>query len=84
MAKRHRYLDPASTLILVLTLVLFIIALVVKGLKHDLLLEAGVFLVSAKLVVMAYKLALANSVLQERLDVIQESLRRIEDSRRSN
>lgn len=84
MAKRYRYLDPASTLILVLTLVLFSIALVVKGLKHDLFLEAGVFLVSAKLVVMAYKLAFANSVLQERLDAIQESLRRIEDSGRSN
>ena len=83
MAKTYRYLDPWSSFILVLTLFLFIIALVVKGLTHDLLLEAGVFLVSAKLVLMAYKLATANRVLQYRLDVIQESLRRIEDSRRS-
>lgn len=84
MAKRHRYLDPASTVILAVTLVLFIVALVVKGLKHDLFLEAGVFLVSAKLVLMAYKVSVANSITQERLDVIQESLRRIEDSKHSN
>jgi hypothetical protein len=82
MAKTYRYLDPWSTFILILTLFLFIVALVVKGFTHDLLLEAAVFLVSAKLVLMAYKLAAANQVLQERLDRMEESLRRIEESSR--
>jgi len=82
MAKTYRYLDPWSAVILVLTLALFLIALVVTGSTHDLLLEAGVFLVSAKLVIMAYKLALAGQVLQERLDGIEAALRRIEDSSR--
>jgi glucose-6-phosphate-specific signal transduction histidine kinase len=84
MSKRpHNYQDPWSTLIVVLTLGLFIVALVVKGFTHDLLLEAGVFLVSAKLIFMAYKLGAAGRVLEERLDIIQETLRRIEDSERS-
>jgi hypothetical protein len=82
MAKTYRYLDPWSTFILVLTLFLFVTALVVKGFTHDLLLEAAVFLVSAKLVLMAYKLAVAGNVLRSRLDQIEESLRRIEDSGR--
>jgi hypothetical protein len=82
MAKTYRYLDPWSTFILILTLFLFIAALVVKGFTHDLLLEAAVFLVSAKLVLMAYKLAVAGQILRERLDVIDESLRRIEESGR--
>jgi glucose-6-phosphate-specific signal transduction histidine kinase len=84
MSKRpHNYQDPWSTLIVVLTLGLFIVALVVKGFTHDLLLEAGVFLVSAKLIFMAYKLGVAGKVLEERLDGIQETLRRIEESERT-
>lgn len=84
MAKSYRYLDPWSSAILVLTLVLFSVALVVKGLTHDMLLEAGVFLVSAKLVVMTYKLGAAGKELRERLEGIEESLRRIEASGRQN
>ena len=47
--------DPASFVVILLTVVLFVIALFVKGLTHDILLEAGVFLVSAKLILMARK-----------------------------
>jgi predicted neutral ceramidase superfamily lipid hydrolase len=84
MSKRaYRYLDPSSMVVIALTLVLFLVALAVKGLTHELLLESGVFLVSAKLVLMTYKNAVANESLEERLDGIQEILRRIEDSERS-
>ena len=49
------YLDFWSLLIIVITFLLFLTALFLKGLTHDLLLETGVFLVSCKLILMAYK-----------------------------
>ena len=48
-------LDLGSTIVIAITFALFIIALFTKGLTHDLLLEAGVFLVSVKLIMMAYQ-----------------------------
>ncbi len=44
--------DVASILVIVVTFVLFTIALFVKGFVHDLLLEAGVLLVSIKLIML--------------------------------
>lgn len=41
----HRHLDVPTLLTIAVTLVLFAVALFVKGFTHDLLLEAGVFLV---------------------------------------
>jgi hypothetical protein len=41
-----------------------------------LLLEAGVFLVSVKLIIMSYKSALLSAQLKERLDEIHGALRR--------
>lgn len=79
-----RYLDPWSLTIIVLTLVLFGGALLYKGFTHDMLLEAGVFLVSLKLILMAYKNVAAGELLHKRLDRIQESLRRLEDASRQN
>ena len=52
-----KHLDLGSIIILLITLVLFIAALFVKGFTHDLLLEAGVFLVSVKVIMMAYKIS---------------------------
>ena len=43
-----------------MTLVLFVNALFTTGLKHDLLLKDGVFLVSVKLIQMAYKNSVAD------------------------
>ena len=54
-----------------LTLVLFIAALFAKGFTHDLVLEAGVFLVSVKLVLMAYK----NSVSNQRILALLQEIR---------
>ena len=44
------YLDPVSLVVIALTLLLFVIALLVKGFTHDMLLECGVFMVSVKLI----------------------------------
>ncbi len=49
------FLDPTSIIVILVTLVLFIAALFYKGFTHDLLLEAGVFLVSVKLILLSYR-----------------------------
>jgi hypothetical protein len=41
--------------VIIITLILFVFALYVKGLTHNILLEAGVFLVSVKLIIKTYK-----------------------------
>lgn len=82
-SSRQKHLDPWSEVIIVLTFLLFTIALFYKGLTHDMLLEAGVFLVSLKLILMAHKSNILGQMLQERLDRIQESLRRMENTSRA-
>jgi hypothetical protein len=74
----RKHFDPASLAVILLTLGLFVAALFAKGLTHDLLLEAGVFLVSVKLVMMAYKDGIMATKLAARLDDIQSTLARVE------
>jgi hypothetical protein len=54
-AKMRHYFDAGALIVIFLTLILFVAALYFTGFTHDLLLEAGVFLVSVKLIVMSYK-----------------------------
>ena len=49
------YFDTGSLIVIIITFVLFVTALFVKGFTKDILLEAGVFLVSVKLIMMAYQ-----------------------------
>jgi hypothetical protein len=77
MIDLRRHFDPWSIAIILITLVLFAVALVLKGLSHDLLLEAGVFLVSVKLILMSYKNGVAAERLDERLKRIEEALGRL-------
>ncbi len=74
----NRLIDAGNTATIIVTLVLFVVALFVKGLTHDLLLEAGVFLVSVKLILLAYKHQVATESVERRLDEI----RRLLDDRR--
>jgi hypothetical protein len=69
--------DPGSWIVIVITLVLFVWALFAKGLTHDLLLEAGVFMVSVKLIIMSYKNSLVSATIDAKLDRIVDELRRI-------
>jgi hypothetical protein len=55
---------------LLLTLVLFVVSIFVKGFTHELLLEAGVFLVSVKLILMAQKNSVSAKLTTERLEQI--------------
>ena len=68
--------DPWSTVIIAVTIVLFILALFIKGFTHELLLEAAVFLVSLKLILMARKNSETEGRLEQRLIEIQEALAR--------
>ena len=71
MIKIRQYFDGASLLIIVVTFALFAAALYFTGLTHDLLLEAGVFLVSVKLIVMSYKNKVASDDLHTELAEIR-------------
>jgi hypothetical protein len=75
-----KHLDRNTQITLAVTLVLFVVALFEKGFTHDLLLEAAVFLVSAKLVLLSYKASVNNDVLAGQLAEMSRSLTRIEQS----
>jgi hypothetical protein len=67
--------DAGSLVVIAITLLLFAWALFEKGLTHDLLLEAGVFMVSVKLIIMSYKNSLVAATIDAKLDRIAAELR---------
>jgi hypothetical protein len=81
MAKKAK-IDAGSMLVMATTLVLFIAAAFTKGLSHDLLLEAAVFLVSVKLIIMAYKNSKTAESISTQLKDIKTMLK--EESKREN
>jgi hypothetical protein len=76
----RKHFDFWSIVVIGLTLVLFIVALFIKGLTHDLLLEAGVFLVSVKLILMSYKNSVHAVEMEERLEQIYDLVRALGNS----
>jgi hypothetical protein len=76
-----RFLDPASLAVMVVTFVLFVVALFVGGFTHNLFLEAGVFLVSVKLIVGAYKNSVTMEELRRKLEEIHSAVLRLEERR---
>ena len=72
----RKHFDFWSVVVIALTLLLFVMALLIKGLTHDLLLEAGVFLVSVKLILMGHKNSVLAIETEKRLDQIYDLLRR--------
>ncbi len=72
-------MDTGSLLTAIVTFALFVAALFVKGLTHDLFLEAGVFLVSVKIIIMAYKNSVAVRRLEEKLDAAIALLEKKDD-----
>ena len=71
------HVDIGSYVVIVITFILFAIALFFKGITHDLLLEAGVFLVSVKLVMMSYKNNEFTKHLDDELHEIKDILNKI-------
>jgi hypothetical protein len=72
----NEHFDTGSLVVIVITFALFVAALFTKGFTHDLLLEAGVFLVSVKLIIMAYKNSVANNELLEELREIKKEMKK--------
>ncbi len=70
-----KYFDFGSVLIIIITFFLFVIALFVKGFTQDLLLEAGVLLVSIKLIMMAYKSSVVGEKINQNLQEIKQMIR---------
>jgi len=66
------YFDKWTLVIILITMILFIVALFVKGFTKDLLLEIGIFLVSVKLIMGSYKNTQYNKRLNDRLDEIRD------------
>ena len=72
--KAFKSSDPWASVVIVLTVGLFILSLVVKGFTHELFLESAVFLVSVKLILMARKNAATEERLELHLNQIKELL----------
>lgn len=72
-----KYFDIGTISVIIITFLLFALALFAKGLTHDLLLEAGILLISVKLIMMAYKTTYYfNTIISE--------LRKLNDSMTGN
>lgn len=67
----RNYFDMGSIFVVIITLILFIVALFTKGFTHDLLLESGVFLVSVNFIIMAYHNSLSVKSIENRLQEIK-------------
>ena len=76
-----KYLSYADLFVIVITFLLFAIALFTKGLTHDLLLEAGVLLVSIKIIMLNHKNIISNNVILKELDEIKQALLEIKTKR---
>jgi cell division protein FtsL len=66
-----KHIDLNSLTIIFITFLLFFIALFVKGFTHDMLLEAGVLVISIKLIMMAYQHRVYIDELKEELREIK-------------
>jgi hypothetical protein len=75
---------PWTVTIIVLTFGLFAAALFFNGFTHDVLLEAGVFLVSVKLILMAKENSATEARIEKQLDEIKEMLAPKELSPKTN
>ena len=69
-----KYLSAADTIVIITTFLLFVIALFVKGFTHNLLLEAGVLLVSIKIIMMNYKNSTSVKAIMKELEEIKQAL----------
>jgi hypothetical protein len=72
-----KHIGTASLLIIVITFVLFALALFTIGLTHDLLLEAGVFLVSVKLILGSYRDSVFAGEMKTKLEALDSAVQRI-------
>ena len=70
-----KHFDVGSIIVIAITFILFVMALFTTCFTHALLLEAGVFLVSVKLISMAYKASVTSEHIQRELKGIKKLLK---------
>ena len=75
MGHKAKKVSRANSLVIFITLVLFVLALITKGFTHDLLLEAAVFLVSVKLILATYHIKILAQKIDDRLDRIEKKIK---------
>jgi hypothetical protein len=75
-----KHLDLGSLIVIAITFLLFVMALFFTGFTHDLLLEAGVFLVSVKLIIMAHKSSVNYKEIRRNLKQIMRALKMPDDT----
>jgi hypothetical protein len=78
MLNLSKNLGIGSLAVIVVTFVLFAVALFEKGFTQDLLLEAAIFLVSVKLIIMTYRNSQGVEAIQVKLDLILTEERHLE------
>ncbi len=69
-----KHFDKGTLSVILLTFIIFVTALFVKGFTQDLLIETGVFLVSVKLILMSYKNSQAYKEISNDLKEIRKRL----------
>ena len=70
MLNFSKNLGLGTMVVILITLVLFVLALFMKGFTHDVLLEVAIFLVSVKLIIATYRNSQGVESIQQKLDVI--------------
>ncbi len=70
MLEIRENIDTPTLVVIIITLVLFVLALFATGFTHDLLLETAVFLVSVKLILLGYRSAAQAHSVEKKLDRI--------------
>jgi len=70
----NKFLDTGTIIVIIVTILLFTVALFIKGFTRDLLLEAGVLLVSIKLIMMAYKNNQNYNLIKQELNELKKML----------
>ena len=75
-----KYLSITDMIVIIVTALLFVIALFMKGFSKELLLEVGILLVSIKLILMNHKSASANEKIFEELNQIKKRLSKTDNT----
>lgn len=73
-----KYYSTADIAVIGITLLLFVIALFMKGFTKEILIEAGIMLVSIKLILMNHKASISREKLMDELVSIKDVLKRME------
>lgn len=70
MLNLWKTLGLGSSVVIAITLILFVSALFMTGFTHDLMLESAIFLVSVKLIILSYRTSQDVMSIEKKLDLI--------------